>query len=130
MVQSTALRAGIGVAGSKPTEPPIDMVHLGRQTFDDDGLALEVLRLFDSSISAQYDRLETSTTIADLLKHLHGIKGAASGIGAWALSSLARRAEAELMAGEPVNPERIDEIGIAVEEVRGYIADLVASQPE
>jgi hypothetical protein len=36
-------------------------------------------------------------------------------------------AEAELLAGAPVNPERIDDIGMALQEVCGFIADRLAA---
>ena len=32
----------------------------------------------------------------------------------------------ELKAGEPVNPERIDDIHVAVEEVQAFIAERIA----
>ena len=72
-------------------------------------LELEVLRLFDEMSHVYYGRLETSTTVEELLRNLHTLKGAASGIGAFGLAELARVAETELRAGSPVNPERIDD---------------------
>ena len=101
---------------------PIDMAHLGRQTLGDPNLELEVLRLFDQMSHTYYDRLETSTTVSDLLMNLHTLKGAASGIGAFGLAELARVAETELREGAPVNPERIDDLHVAVEELSAFIA--------
>jgi HPt (histidine-containing phosphotransfer) domain-containing protein len=106
-----------------PVLHPIDMGHLGRQTLGDPGLEEEVLRLFDQMARVYYDRLETSTNTADLLRNLHTLKGAASGIGAFGLAELARVAETELRDGAPVNPERIDDLNVAVQEVSAFIGE-------
>ena len=39
---------------------------------------------------------------------------------------LAEALQAELKAGRPLAPERINDLGMAVEEVRGFIARFVA----
>ncbi len=101
---------------------PIDLEHLSKQTLGDSGLELEVLRLFDEMSHVYYHRLEESTTVPELLRNLHTLKGAAAGIGAFALADLARVAETELRDGAPVNPERIDDLNVAVEEVSAFIA--------
>jgi len=98
------------------------MEHLSRQTLGDPGLELEVLRMFDTMSRVYYERLETSTTVDELLRNLHTLKGAAAGVGAVALAELARVAETELREGAPVNPERIDDLNMAVEEVSAFIA--------
>lgn len=100
---------------------PIDMVHLKRQTLGDPGLELEVLRLFDQMSHVYYSRLESSTTVSDLLTNLHTLKGAAAGIGAFGLAELARVAESELRDGATVNPERIEDLHVAVEELSSFI---------
>ncbi|HZY68637.1 MAG TPA: Hpt domain-containing protein [Devosia sp.] len=110
-----------------PVQPeirrPIDMEHLSRQTLGDPGLELEVLRLFDEMSHTYYERLETSTNVDDLLRNLHTLRGAAAGIGAFGLADLARVAETELRAGAPVNPERIDDLAVAVQEVSAFISE-------
>ena len=108
--------------GAQQIGAPIDMMHLKKQTLGDPGLELEVLRLFDQMSHTYYARLETSTTVADLLTNLHTLKGAAAGIGAFGLAELARVAEAELRDGGPVNPERIEDMHVAVEELSAFIA--------
>ncbi len=102
---------------------PIDMEHLSRQTLGDPGLEEEVLRLFDQMSHTYYARLEVSTTVDELLRNLHTLKGAAAGVGAFALAELARVAEQELREGGPVNPERIDDLALAVQEVSAFIGD-------
>ncbi len=106
---------------------PIDMAFLAKQTLGDENLALEVLRLFDEMTKTYYARLETSTTVPDLLQHLHTLRGAASGVGAFALAELAKTAEEDLRAGKPVDPERIDDLGVAVNEASAFIAEHVAA---
>jgi HPt (histidine-containing phosphotransfer) domain-containing protein len=127
MVKGTAARKVIRIETARAMDPngPIDRVHLARQTLGDASLAEEVLRMFDSMAATYCERLETSTTRNDLMINLHALKGASMGIGAFRLAELARTAEDELKAGMPVNPERIHDVGIAVEEVRGHIADLL-----
>jgi HPt (histidine-containing phosphotransfer) domain-containing protein len=119
----SAAKAVRGEAGQRETHGPIDMVHLGKQTLGDPGLELEVLRLFDEISHVYYGRLETSTSVDDLLYNLHTLKGAAAGVGAFALAELARVAETELRAGSVVNPERIDDLNVAVEEVSAFITE-------
>ncbi len=115
-------------ASSKQIRGPIDLDHLRRQTLGDSGLEMEVLRLFDEMTHVYYDRLETSTTVADLLTNLHTLKGAAAGVGAFGLAELARVAETELRAGAPVNPERIDDLHLAVEELSSFISARLTQQ--
>ena len=109
------------------THGPIDMAHLSRQTLGDVGLEMEVLRMFDEMSHVYYGRLETSTTVPDLLRNLHTLKGAASGIGAFGLAELARVTETELREGSPVNPERIDDLHVAVEELSAFIHERLKS---
>src|SRR3569833_1038810 len=101
---------------------PIDMAHLSRQTLGDANLELEVLRLFDEMSHTYYSWLESSTTVEELLVNLHTLKGAAAGIGAFGLAELTRVTESELKAGAPVNPERSDDLHVAVEELSSFIA--------
>ena len=110
----------IDPAGTPPVRSPIDLEHLGRQTLGDEGLALEVLRMFDDMSRLYYERLETSTSVPELLRNLHTLKGAAAGIGAFGLAELARIAETELRNGTAVNPERIDDLNVATE---GYLTN-------
>ena len=100
---------------------PIDLEFLGRQTLNDQGLEQEVLRLFDEMSHTYFERLEKSTNVPDLMRNLHTLRGAAAGVGAFALAELARFAENELREGGPVNPERIDDLDMAVQEVSAFI---------
>jgi HPt (histidine-containing phosphotransfer) domain-containing protein len=130
MVRSTAASGPMSSAMPPRVHRPIDLVHLAKQTLGDHGLECEVLRLFDTMAQRYYARLELSTTVEELCVHLHSLKGAATGVGAWGIADLAKLAEDELKAGKPVNPERIDDLHMAVQEVSEFIGTLLANEPD
>lgn len=123
LVDESALKPLLG------STRPIDRVHLARQCLGDAGLELEILRLFDTTVQTYFARLQLSTTFDELTMNLHALKGAASGVGAWTIADLAKACETEIAAGRPLNPERIADIGIAVEEVSAFIAEMVSKEP-
>jgi HPt (histidine-containing phosphotransfer) domain-containing protein len=120
-----AARHSTARSATTQSRGPIDLAHLHKQTLGDAGLELEVLRLFDDMSHTYYARLETSTTVEELVRNLHTLRGAAAGIGAFGLAELARVAEAELRSGAPVNPERIDDLHVAVEELSAFIQSRI-----
>jgi hypothetical protein len=105
-------------------------VHLAKQTLGDHGLECEVLRLFDTMAQRYFARVELSTTVDELRVHLRSLKGAATGVGAWSIADRAKLMEDELSAGLPVNPERIDDLHMAVQEASEFIGTLLANEPE
>lgn len=107
---------------------PVDLVHLAKQCLGDEYLELEVLRLFDTTIATYATRLSQSTSFDDLAINLHSIKGAAGGVGAWGVADLAAALEKDLRAGRPLAPERIGDLGMAIEEVRDFIARMLADE--
>ena len=108
---------------------PIDLVHLAKQCMGDEHLEYEILRLFDTTVKTYFGRLELADSYDDLAINLHSIKGAASGVGAWTIADLAKAAEVEMQAGRPLAPERIADLGMAIEEVRGFIAEMLSNEP-
>lgn len=112
------------------TMRPIDLVHLAKQCLGDEGLELEILRLFDTTIATYYARLRAATTPEQIAMNLHAIKGAASGVGAWTIADMAAALEADIRGGQAMVAERVDDLGLAVEDVRGYIARLLVGEPE
>ncbi|QDZ10824.1 Hpt domain-containing protein [Devosia ginsengisoli] len=108
---------------------PIDLVHLAKQCLGDEHLEYEILRLFDTTVKTYFDRLELAASYDDLAINLHSIKGAASGVGAWTIADLAKAAEMEMQAGRPLTPERIADLGMAIEEVRSFIARMLSDEP-
>lgn len=125
MVKSTALQPGQELVREAGAHGPIDMDHLGRQALGDPGLQEEVLRLYAQTSVVYLRRVEQSTSVPALLEHLHTLKSAAAGIGAWRVRDLARRAEDDLRTGLPANPEHIDDIAMAVAECSDFIADQI-----
>jgi HPt (histidine-containing phosphotransfer) domain-containing protein len=107
---------------------PVDLVHLAKQCLGDENLELEILRLFDTTVQTYFGRLELAANYDDLALNLHSIKGAASGVGAWTIADLAKGCETELQAGRPLTTERIADLGIAVEEVRSFIARMLSNE--
>lgn len=104
------------------------MDHLDQQSLGDPGLRDEVLRLYAQMSGVYLGRIEDSTSVPLLLEHLHTLKSAAAGIGAWGVRDLTKRAEDDLRAGNPVNPELIQDIALAVADCQVFIADLVSAE--
>jgi hypothetical protein len=123
MAGNQAVQRGMSWSANPLRQHPIDMLHLAKQAMGDPGLELEVLRVFNDVVRVNFARLERSTSTEDLLVHAHTLALAATGVGAWSLAAHAKGLEAELAAGLPVNPERVDDIEMAVEELRAFIAE-------
>jgi HPt (histidine-containing phosphotransfer) domain-containing protein len=121
MVKSTALGVGWNAPQERRASGPIDMEHLGRQALGDPGLQDEVLRLYARMSQIYLGRIEDSTSHQNLIEHLHTLKSAAAGIGAWAVRDLAKQTEDEIRAGQSVNRERIADIAVAVAECLTFI---------
>ncbi|WP_082434641.1 Hpt domain-containing protein [Devosia sp. A16] len=128
MVRNIAVDAGAGSARQDVSRTPIDMDHLDQQSLGDPGLRDEVLRLYAQMSGVYLGRIEASTSIPLLLEHLHTLKSAAAGIGAWTVRDLAKRAEDALRTGAPVNPEHIQQIAAAVAECQAFIAKLISAE--
>ena len=75
-------------------QPAIDLAHLDRQTMGDPALRGEVLALMRDQIDDIAPRLELSWG-ADRAALAHKLKGAARGVGAFALAAAAGLVEAE-----------------------------------
>ena len=73
---------------------PVDLVHLAKQCLGDEGLELEILRLFETTLATYLERLKLATTFDEFALNLHSLKGAASGVGAWSIADLAKAMEA------------------------------------
>ncbi|MDB5540390.1 MAG: Hpt protein [Devosia sp.] len=127
MARIIAVEMGQNAPLRERSRTPIDMNHLDQQSLGDPGLKDEVLRLYSQMSQVYLGRIEDSTSIPKLLESLHTLKSAASGIGAWGVRDLAKRAEDHLRAGNPVNPEFIQDIAVAVGECQEFIAGLVSA---
>jgi hypothetical protein len=128
MAQTKVLPFAAPAGVERPRQRPIDLVHLAKQTLGDSGLECEVLRMFDQFAIGTFARIERSTNAEELQAHLSSLRGAAAGIGAWTVVDLVETAETEIAIGT-VNPERIDDIEMALNEVSAFIADILENEP-
>lgn len=129
MAQRAVVEAALPEIQKRPMRP-VDLVHLAKQCLGDENLELEILRLFDTTLSTYFGRLKLATAFDDLAINLHSIKGASAGVGAWGVADLAAALEKDLQAGRPLKAEKIDDLGMAVEEVRDFIARMLANSEE
>lgn len=72
---------------------PIDIRHLDQYVFGDRALLDEILTIFIDQASMWIDRMEVDLDDKDWHLAAHTLKGAARGVGAWALGEAAERAE-------------------------------------
>ena len=128
MAQSSAV-AAIGPMSEKRAMRPIDLVHLAKQCLGDEHLEYEILRLFDTTMGVYFTRLMTAQTPEDLRLSLHSIKGASLGVGAFTIAEIAKAAEARLQADGVVSAEAVADLGVAVEEVRAFITEMLSKEP-
>ncbi|MDB5734548.1 MAG: Hpt protein [Alphaproteobacteria bacterium] len=109
----------------------IDLSHLARYTGGDRALNAEILRLFDGQVSEMVGQLLGILEQRDSRKWrevTHTIKGAARGVGAFAMGEAAADAE-------PVDPgtqpdravEVIEALRVEGEAVQHFIAEYLAA---
>ncbi len=127
MAQRAVAEAFVPAGQTRPMRP-IDLVHLAKQCLGDENLELEVLRLFDKTLGTYFERLKLASAFDDLTINLHALKGAAAGVGAWAIADQAKAMEAELRDGFPIRDERIADLSVLVEEVRDFITRMLADE--
>jgi HPt (histidine-containing phosphotransfer) domain-containing protein len=110
---------------------PVDLSHLARYTGGDKALNAEILRLFDRQVSEMVGQLLGVLEQRDARRWrevTHTIKGAARGVGAFAMGEAAA-------AAEPVDPaqsadraiQMIEKLRVEGEAVQAFIADYLAA---
>ncbi len=72
---------------------PIDLDHLNRYVFGDAALLAEVLGIFREQVETLAGEMNPSMDSEGWHLAAHTLKGAARGVGAWALGDAAERAE-------------------------------------
>ena len=109
------------------TEAPIDLSHLARYTGGEKALNTEILKLFDGQITEMVGQLRTVLKARDAKRWreiTHTIKGAARGVGAFAMGDAAA-------AAEPVDPltggDRAEE-AIALLQREGHAVQLFIAE--
>ena len=110
---------------------PVDLSHLARYTGGDKTLNTEILRLFNGQVGDMVEQLLSVLQQRDARKWrevTHTLKGAARGVGAFAMGEAAA-------AAEPVDPttspdravEVIEALRVEGEAVQAFIADYLAA---
>ncbi len=112
-------------------DAPIDLSHLARYTGGDKTLNTEVLRLFNGQLNDMVSQLLGVLEQRDCRKWrevTHTLKGAARGVGAFAMGEAAA-------AAEPVDPvtshdralQVIEDLRVQGEAVQAFIAEYLAA---
>ena len=112
-------------------DTPIDMSHLARYTGGDRTLNTEILRLFNGQLNDMVSQLLTVLQQRDVRKWrevTHTLKGAARGVGAFAVGEAAA-------AAEPIDPALSQDRAIQVIEalrlegqaVQAFIEEYLAA---
>ena len=110
---------------------PVDLSHLARYTGGDKTLNTEILRLFNGQVGDMVEQLLSVLQQRDARKWrevTHTLKGAARGVGAFAMGDAAA-------AAEPVDPttspdravEVIEALRVEGEAVQAFIAEYLAA---
>jgi HPt (histidine-containing phosphotransfer) domain-containing protein len=112
-------------------DAPVDLSHLARYTGGDRTLNAEILRLFDGQVSAMVGQLLGVLEQRDARRWrevTHTIKGAARGVGAFAMGAAAADAEP---VDPAANPDRaiqvIEALRIQGDAVQAFIAEYLAA---
>ena len=112
-------------SSTRPTEPAIDVAHLGRMTFGEKGLEAEVLQLFDRQAGMLLARIEAASTEA-VASFAHTLKGSARGIGAWQVAKAAEAVELAAGVGDAAALRgALKTLAAAVATARAAISELL-----
>jgi HPt (histidine-containing phosphotransfer) domain-containing protein len=97
---------------------PVDLIHLARQTMGDRALEQEVLSLFAQQAILVRDAI-TDAAPAERLQLAHSLKGAASGVGAFAIAECATEIEKK-----PDDRNMLKRLTKLIDETRDFIAAI------
>lgn len=107
-----------------PANAAVDLEHLARYTGGDATLNAEILRLFDSQASELVVRLRAILESRDAKSWkevTHTIKGAARGVGAFALADAAAQCERIGLDDQRTAALAIDRLDVEAEAVQRFI---------
>lgn len=111
----------VGSPALVPLDMTIDRDHLARMTLDEPALAREVLTLFDTQ--ADLCLAELAGHLADPPRIAHRLKGAARGVGAFAVAEAAE--EVERARGPAALQQAVAGLAEAVRQTRREIAEIL-----
>ena len=113
------------------TDQPVDLEHLARYTGGDHALNAEILKLFDGQVSEMVGQLRTIAAARDAKRWrevTHTIKGAARGVGAFAMGDAAAAAEpVDLVTAQARAEEVIAVLAREGHAVQLFIAEYLAA---
>ncbi|TGY87242.1 Hpt domain-containing protein [Marinicauda algicola] len=104
--------------------PVLDLDHLARYTAADEALEAELFALFTSQTENCLARMMETGDGEAFKAAVHTLKGAARGIGAFALGEACAQAEAR-----PLEPEAIGHIRDCARETLARIGQVLAERP-
>ncbi len=107
-----------GEASTTVRSRPIDLVHLARQTMGDRDLEQEVLNLFVQQALNVRERL-CKVEASECSRLAHGLRGAANGVGAFAIAECAEDIEAD-----PTNRAAMRKLSRLIDEARDFVAAI------
>lgn len=116
--QEVAFSMPGGETCGRASARPIDLVHLARQTMDDRNLEQEVLALFVHQALSVRDGI-FGADARQRLALAHGLKGAARGVGAFAIAEWAGEVEKD-----PGNDRLLKRLDTLIQDVRDFIAAI------
>ena len=108
----------------------VDLAHLARYTGGDAALNAEILRLFDAQASELAHKLKSIIDARDAKEWklaTHTLKGAARGIGAFALGDAAAAAEPVDLADSRTTSAALESVLGRTGEVRLFIKAYLAA---
>lgn len=109
-----------GKIRQKVSAPPIDMVHLARQSLGDSDLEAEILQMFRCQSKVYLHRYRDADSSKDRHHAAHTILGSARAIGAWAVADAAKPLDAS--PDRRVDSALLEE---AIGEANSYIDGLI-----
>ena len=124
VIRSDVVKSSIGAItmGARAARPPVDLVHLARQTFGSADLEREVLQLFVRQGAPLVARIREAS-IGERGALVHRLKGSARSIGAHRVAEITEALEApDLAEGEARH--LIDDLEQAVGDVARFVRSL------
>ncbi|MCV0398139.1 MAG: Hpt domain-containing protein [Rhizobiaceae bacterium] len=117
-IEAVAFSRPGGESAGSARRRPIDLDHLANQTFGDRALEAEVLGLFMQQAASVRKRIGAADE-AERRQLAHGLKGAAAGVGAFAISECASALE-----NDPASGRLVKRLGDLIDETRCFIASI------
>lgn len=115
-------RAGFAMHGGEAdtgsVHRPVDLAHLAQQTMGDRDLERDVLNLFVHQALGVRDQI-AKASVEERLFLLHGLKGSARAVGAFAVAGCADEIERN-----PSDAALLDRLAGLIEDVRDFAATI------